>query len=123
MGIPGWQECKPMWTRPSHALVPGQSSQAAEACAGGQLRTEKRRGIGVFVPDETDGVPASGKRLTRFAKNNLGILEGELADRGETIRFKQAEGGSCGAPGQDHYRYETGLEVVDWELPLGKRIF
>lgn len=103
----------------------GHFAQASEACStgSGKFRTQLKQGYGVFIPNEGDGVPASGKRRTRFSRNNLGILEGETANRGETIKFKQEYGSSSGAPGQDHYKYEMGTKVVDNEFPLGKQIF
>ena len=86
--------------------------------AGRHFKPDIKRGgvYGTFIPDESDGIPASGKRKTRFTRNSCGILEGESATRGETIKFKTNVGSSSGAPAQDHYTYDTGVRVVDNEF-------
>jgi len=101
----------------------GFFAQATEASASGIMKKQLKQGPGVFIPSEKDGVPASGKRRTRFERNNLGVLQGEFAQRGETIQFKQKAGGGSGAPAQDHYLFEKGVRVTDYEFPLGKKIF
>ena len=75
---------------------------------------------GDFVPAERDGVEAAGKRRTRWALSDVGILKGEIATRGQTIQYKSDTGCSSGAPGQDHYSFPLGRKVVDTEFPLGK---
>ncbi|CAD7926724.1 unnamed protein product [Amoebophrya sp. A25] len=88
----------------------------AQVCAQGPDYQKTRN----FVPDETDCVPAAGKRKTRFTRDDVGILKGEIRDRGESSQHKNTFGASSAAPNQDHYTYEKGTRVVDNEFPLGK---
>ncbi|CAD7942920.1 unnamed protein product [Amoebophrya sp. A120] len=88
----------------------------AQVCAQGADYKKDRN----FVPDESDNVPAAGKRKTRFTRNDVGILKGEVAKRGESILNKTDVGASNAAPNQDHFTYEKGTRVVDGEFPLGK---
>jgi len=100
----------------------GHFAQIAEHGAG--FKRSLRGGTNVHIPDESDGVPAVGKRNTRaFGINDLGILKGDTAARGESSTHKQEWGAASGAPIQDHYTYETGTRVTDIEFPLGKRMF
>lgn len=105
------------------ATTYGFFAQAAEADVIGMRKKQLKMGNGVFVPSEKDGVSTAGKRRTRFERNNFGVLQGEFAQRGESIQFKQNMGGGSGAPVQDHFLYETGTKVTDTEFPLGKKIF
>ena len=76
------------------------------------------------MPSEVDGVAAAGKRRTRWAHNDVGILQGEVATRGETIANKNdLTGAGSGAPNQDHFTNPRGTKVVDGEFPLGKKIW
>eukprot|EP00392_Amoebophrya_sp_AT5.2_P001370 g1372.t1 len=88
----------------------------AQICAQGADYRKDRN----YVPDETDHVPAAGKRKTRWTRNDVGILKGEVAERGESIQYKSDLGSSCAAPNQDHFTYDKGTRVVDGEFPLGK---
>lgn len=100
----------------------GHFAQIAEQ--GANFKRTRRGGTDVHVPDEHDGVEAVGKRNTRsFGRNDLGILKGDTAARGEASSFKQSWGAASGAPTQDHYTYEQGTRVTDIEFPLGKRMF
>eukprot|EP00746_Dinoflagellata_sp_MGD_P165070 gnl/MRDRNA2_/MRDRNA2_94134_c0_seq1.p1 gnl/MRDRNA2_/MRDRNA2_94134_c0~~gnl/MRDRNA2_/MRDRNA2_94134_c0_seq1.p1 ORF type:complete len:403 (+),score=98.06 gnl/MRDRNA2_/MRDRNA2_94134_c0_seq1:124-1332(+) len=103
----------------------GYMAQVAETTAtvGETFKTLRRFGHNVFVPDESDHIAAAGKRRTRWAWNDLGILKGDQAHRGEADGFKKQEGQSCGAPMQDHFQFETGTRVTDNEFPLGKKMY
>lgn len=61
--------------------------------------------------------------LLRWTRNDVGILKGEVANRGESILNKSDLGASCGGPNQDHFTYESGTFVVDSEFPLGKKMY
>jgi hypothetical protein len=100
----------------------GHMAQVAET-GGASFRTLRRFGHNVFVPDESDNIPACGKRRTRWAWNDAGILKGDQAHRGQADGFKTPEGQSCGAPMQDHFLFETGTRVTDNEFPLGKKMY
>lgn len=94
----------------------------AQVCAEGPgAKTSVK--MGNHAPPEFDGIQAAGKRKTRWLRNDLGILKGEIANRGETIQFKHNLGGSSGAPGQDHFTYVQTQKVTDAEFPLGKRMY
>lgn len=97
----------------------GHFAQVAEAGQG--FRTLVKRGN--HAPPEHDGIAAAGKRRTRWEKNDLGILKGEIRHRGEASLQKRDYGASNSAPNQDHYLYETGRRVVDSEFPQGKRMW
>jgi hypothetical protein len=100
----------------------GHFAQVAEQGAG--FKRARRGGTDVHVPDESDGVPAVGKRNTRaFGPNDTGILKGNTAAQGESSQHKTLWGAGCGGPAQDHYTYETGSRVTDIEFPLGKKMF
>jgi hypothetical protein len=94
----------------------------AQVCEAGQgFRTMvKREG---HVLSEHDGVPAAGKRRTRWEKHDLGVLKGDIRHQGEGILNKTSYGASSAAPNQDHYLYETGKRIVDTEFPQGKRMW
>lgn len=99
----------------------GHFAQVVEP--GVTLKRIVRGGPHVHVPDESDGVPAAGTRVSRaFGYHDKGILVGDCASRGQSAQYKQAHGVSCGAPAQDHYSFETGAEVTDLEFPLGRRV-
>lgn len=100
----------------------GHMAQVAET-GGESCRTLRRFGHNVFVPDESDLIPAAGKRRTRWAWNDLGILKGDQAHRGQADAFKTPEGQSNGAPMQDHFLFETGTRVTENEFPLGKKMY
>jgi hypothetical protein len=100
----------------------GHMAQVAET-GGASFRTLRKFGHNVFVPDESDLIPSAGKRRTRWAWNDLGILKGDQAHRGQADGFKTNEGQSCGAPMQDHFQFETGTRVTDNEFPLGKKMY
>jgi len=70
-----------------------------------------------------DGIFAAGKRRAKHAKNDLGVLRGELAQRGDAAQYKSDLGGGSAAPCQDHYQFATGLEVTDAEFPKGRKVF
>jgi hypothetical protein len=102
----------------------GHMAQVAEQQAGGSsFKTLRRFGHNVFVPDESDLIPTAGKRRTRWAWNDVGILKGDQAHRGQADGFKTPEGQSNGAPMQDHFQFETGSRVTENEFPLGKKMF
>lgn len=100
----------------------GHMAQVAEV-GGEAFKTSRRFGHNAFVPDESDLIPTAGKRRTRWAWNDLGILKGDQAHRGQADAFKTPEGQSNGAPMQDHFQYETGTRVTDNEFPLGKKMY
>mmetsp|Transcript_37278 Transcript_37278/g.57879 ORF Transcript_37278/g.57879 Transcript_37278/m.57879 type:complete len:435 (-) Transcript_37278:97-1401(-) len=100
----------------------GHFAQVAEQ--GASCKRARRGGINVHVPDESDGIPAVGKRNTRtFGRNDIGILKGNTATQGESSQHKTVWGAGCGGPAQDHFTYETGTRVTDIEFPLGKKMF
>lgn len=100
----------------------GHFAQVAEQ--GANFKRARRGGVGVHIPDESDGVSAVGKRKTRaYGHHDLGILKGATAIAGECSQHLQAWGAGSGAPAQDHYTYETGHAVTSKEFPLGKRMF
>lgn len=78
---------------------------------------------GNHCPPEFDGVEAAGKRKTRWARNDLGVLKGSIAKRGETFSFKRDLGASSGAPAQDHFTFEANQKVTDTEFPVGKKMW
>jgi len=90
----------------------------------GTLRTTRKMGGETHrAPlDESDGVPVAGKTRTKFQKSLLGSLEGD-ARLGEAARYRTPQGASSGAPCQDHYGFETGVQAASAEFPLGKRVF
>lgn len=91
---------------------------------GSDFPRKLRGGSGVFIPSETDGVSATGKRTTRLNGHcDVGILRGEVSREGYSSQFKTAHGASSAAPLQDHFSFERGRSVVDLEIPLGKRVF
>merc|ERR1719281_2082519 len=80
----------------------------------GSFHTAKLMGQDRHLPNGIDGVSSAGKtRLRDGTLNYPGMLESDWNKRGQTIKFKKAYGSSCGAPGQDHYLYETGAYVTD----------
>jgi hypothetical protein len=82
-----------------------------------------RSGENVFIPDESDGIAAAGKLHTRFGgHNDLGILKGQESSCGESSRYKNNVGSSCGAPSQDHFAYDTSGFATEVEFPLGKKM-
>lgn len=94
----------------------------AQACAEGPgFRTIVK--MGNHCPSEEDGVEAAGKRKTRWTKNDVGLLQGETAKRGQSIEHRTDLGSSSGAPSQDHYTFPQTRKATDNEFPLGKRIF
>lgn len=100
----------------------GHLAQISEQ--GANFKKGRRGGGGVHIPDESDGVPAVGKRTSRLnGHGDLGILQGNTASQGESARYKMSHGASCAAPSQDHYAFETGDRVTAMEFPLGKRMF
>jgi hypothetical protein len=100
----------------------GHFAKVSEAMAdGAPPHSERRKHI--VPPPEDDGVPAAGKRRTRFAYNDLGMLKGDIRDRGEAVQYKREDGAGCAVPLQDHYTYETGTRVVDNEFGRGKKIW
>lgn len=130
----------PLWEQRQHYSTPyGYFAQGCEkAQYGSGFHSARRQSQAnqpdAHRPDELDGVPAAGKTKTRHesqprawaGKNSLGLLTGEHAKRGESIKYKQAHGASCGAPNQDHYFYPSGHAgnvAADLEFPVGKRVF
>lgn len=100
----------------------GHFAQVAEQ--GANFKRARRGGTDVHIPDESDGVPAVGKRNTRaFGPHDTGILRGNTASQGESSNHKTMWGAGCGGPAQDHFTYETGTHVTDIEFPLGKKMF
>mmetsp|Transcript_33228 Transcript_33228/g.72429 ORF Transcript_33228/g.72429 Transcript_33228/m.72429 type:complete len:249 (-) Transcript_33228:66-812(-) len=92
-------------------------------------RMGRRNGPGeIFLPDDADGIAAAGTKTRRVGPSTVvhgdtGLLRGDLATRGEAAQQWSRLGASSGAPGQDHYTYETGSRVTDLEFPVGKRLF
>merc|ERR1719382_1500664 len=118
--------CRPMlqvehWDQQNHYSLPCGCFTQGYQNEG--YRTARRMGTDTHTIDESDGVPAAGKTKTRFEKNKMGMLEGNLAREGESARHKQAHGASSGAPCQDHFHYEQGIPIVDAEFPTGKRMY
>jgi hypothetical protein len=100
----------------------GHLAQMAEG--GEDFRKGRRGGDGVHIPDESDGVPACGKRISRVhGHGDVGILRGSLGKRGESSAYLSMDGASSAAPMQDHYTYQTGDNVTSLEFPPGKRTF
>lgn len=100
----------------------GHFAQVAEQ--GADFHPAKRGGSGVHIPDTSDGVPIAGTRVCRTnGHHDLGILRGSIGKCGVSSTHKNLVGASHGAPSQDHYTYEIGLDVTNREFPLGKRCF
>jgi hypothetical protein len=94
----------------------------AQVCEAGQgFRTMVKRDG--HIPPEHDGVAAAGKRRTRWEKNDVGVLKGDIRHQGEGVLSKTDYGASNAAPNQDHYLFETGKRIVDTEFPQGKRMW
>lgn len=90
----------------------------------GSFFTQRRMGLNRHVPTGSDGILSGGTLKSRLGlQNDLGILTGEWGKRGQTSLYKEPHGPSSGAPGQDHFGFETGLGVSDQEFPLGKKMF
>jgi hypothetical protein len=100
----------------------GHFAKVCEDMADGHPAHSLRRQH-IVLPSEDDGVPAAGKRRTRFEFNDLGMLKGDIRDRGQAVQFKRQDGAGCAVPLQDHYTYETGTRVVDNEFDRGKKIW
>lgn len=113
----------PMWEQSILNSLP--YGRFAECCEKGAPHLSARRtGPGKHMVDESDGISAAGKTKTRAGGlNQLGLLLGVVAREGESAVHKKVHGASSGAPCQDHYSFERGLEVIDKEFPLGKRAF
>eukprot|EP00747_Dinoflagellata_sp_TGD_P162878 gnl/TRDRNA2_/TRDRNA2_180993_c0_seq1.p1 gnl/TRDRNA2_/TRDRNA2_180993_c0~~gnl/TRDRNA2_/TRDRNA2_180993_c0_seq1.p1 ORF type:complete len:404 (+),score=74.87 gnl/TRDRNA2_/TRDRNA2_180993_c0_seq1:76-1287(+) len=113
------------WAQQEHYASPyGYFSQGCEKeRLGIGFHSARRMGRGAHQVDESDGVPTAGKTRTRFQHDCLRMLDGDLAKLGEAYEYKRPEGGSSGAPMQDHFFYPMGTKVVDAEFPLGKRCF
>jgi len=126
-----------LWAQQHHYASPyGYFAQGCEKSGGRPQEawlSARRMGPDAHRPDESDGVPAAGK--TKFKSrlgcqhNQLGMLAGDIAMHGETVHLERCRGrggrgvGAQGAPGQDHYSYEVGNDVVECEFPVGKRCF
>lgn len=93
----------------------------ADTAAGARPHSLLKRGN--FVPDEADGVAAAGKRRTRWAYNDVGILRGNIVRDGEAMQYQNNVGAGHGAPLQDHYTFQVGSKVTDNEFPRGKKIW
>ena len=100
----------------------GHFAKVSEAIADGHPPHSIRR-RDIILPSESDGVPIAGKRKTRFEYNDLGMLKGDIRDRGEAVQYKREDGAGCAVPMQDHYTYETGTRVTDAEYDKGKKIW
>merc|ERR1719460_602142 len=100
----------------------GHFARVCEAMADGAPPHSIRRKE-IVLPPEDDGVPIAGKRRTRFAYNDLGMLKGDIRDRGEAVQHKRDDGAGCAVPCQDHYTYEIGTRVTDAEYDKGKKIW
>lgn len=110
-----------LWGQLEHsATLVGSLAQAAEQPFHRALRT----GADVFLPDESDGVPAAGTKISRVSGyNDKGVLRGQIGRLGETSEIRTADGGLSCAPGQDHYHFPLAPDSAALEFPLGKRIF
>jgi hypothetical protein len=97
----------------------------AQVCEHGPgFKRSVRSGTDAHRPDVSDGVLVAGSRRSRVhGMGDIGTLRGDLASLGESAQHKTMVGSSCGAPGQDHYAFETGSRVTDLEFPLGKKMF
>eukprot|EP00927_Polykrikos_kofoidii_P051248 TRINITY_DN45035_c0_g1_i1.p1 TRINITY_DN45035_c0_g1~~TRINITY_DN45035_c0_g1_i1.p1 ORF type:complete len:445 (+),score=41.11 TRINITY_DN45035_c0_g1_i1:122-1456(+) len=99
----------------------GHFAQAAEHGPG--FRRAVRGGRNVHIPNRSDNVLAAGSRNSRIlGHGDVGILRGVTATQGETANYKTELGANSGAPGQDHYTYETGANITNLEFPHGKRM-
>lgn len=100
----------------------GTLAQAFESAP--HSRRIVRGGPDVFVPDESDGVPVAGTRISRiWGPHDKGVLRGMSGSLGESYDYKTPDGSSSAAPVQDHYTFERGSRVTDLEFPAGKRTF
>mmetsp|Transcript_82760 Transcript_82760/g.181876 ORF Transcript_82760/g.181876 Transcript_82760/m.181876 type:complete len:408 (+) Transcript_82760:94-1317(+) len=126
------ETCRPMlpvpnWEQQQHFASPlGYFVQACNRQSeGGDFPSQRRMGRDVHQHDECDGIAAAGKKKERHERNMLGMLEGSLAKEGQSARFKTDHGGGSGAPLQDHYHFQTGIqrELTEVEFPLGKKRF
>lgn len=113
------------WGQQAHYASPyGHFTQSCEqANCGAGFHSARRLGDNKHMHDESDGRSAAGKTRTRFEKHCVGMLAGNLAREGEVAAYKNARGASSGAPGQDHYGFETGNAIIDAEFPVGRRCF
>jgi len=96
----------------------------------GSFFTQRRMGLNRHLPADTDGIVCGGtlngnqmRTTIPGVQNEFSLLTGEWGKRGQTSLYKEPHGPSNGAPGQDHFGFETGMYVTDQEFPLGKRIF
>merc|ERR1712194_25711 len=97
-------------------------AQVAEQGEG--FKRSRKGGIDVFSPAMDDCVIPAGTRKSRInGKNDMGILRGGIAVQGESANNKRHHGMSCAAPNQDHFLFATDKEVMDLELPRGKKMF
>lgn len=100
----------------------GHTAQVTQDGTG--FRRSIKGGRDVHLPDESDNVAPAGTRKGQDGSfNDKGILKGDVAARGSTSEFKTGIGSSNGAPGQDHYTYESGTRITEMEFPAGKRMF
>lgn len=120
------ERCRPMlpvehWDQQHHYALPCGCFTQGYQNEG--YRTARRMGTDTHRIDESDGVTAAGKTKTKYEKNQLRMLEGNLAREGESARHKQVHGASSGAPCQDHFHFDQGIQIVDAEFPRGKRMY
>lgn len=102
----------------------GRFAQNCEA--GEDARRFRKGGPNAFLGSvgENDGAAMAGTKFSRTrGHRDIGILRGDLANRGESADYNNGIGASSGAPAQDHYTYEKGFAITDLEFPLGKRVF
>jgi len=113
-----------MWEQKNHYASPyGYFVRAIEGENELGYHSARRQGTNAHAICEKDGVSAAGKTKTKYERNQMGMLVGNVAKQGQAAGFKKDYGGGSAAPLQDHYVIEQGNTVVDAEFPLGKRAF
>lgn len=91
---------------------------------GAEGRRLRRGGADVFIPDESDGVPPAGTRMSRtLGPYDKGILQGDCGFLGESSAFKTRSGAGPVAPCQDHFDFDVSQEATNLEFPQGKKLF
>lgn len=113
------------WSQEVFAASPlGHAAKIRDSQVAGVQWSAMKCGAGeVFVPNEQDGVNTAGKRRTKYARNDLGVLRGDLVRRGDAAQYKTLVGGGSAAPCQDHFDFPRGNEATDEEFPKGKKVF
>lgn len=126
--MPPPQDSSSFWGSPPPAMTKPMVDVSSYSCVPEHVPAPEypsgvRRGPGVHIPSEHDGVASAGTRWSHTEGYNYkGILNGDNA-RGEAAKHRKTCGGGSSAPAQDHYNYPIGKESTDLEVPRGKKTF